>query len=410
MAGKIEKSQSYFLRAVDGEEWELWTFSEGKLPQFVRRLPAPAEAPGNTIVALPAQQTVTFPAWVATADREVIPEILHLQLEKRGLLSKNGSGSTMDYRVIETHDNRALAVATVLQPDFPEELTFERASRFEPSVYTYALPQDRLVIWREKGRLAVAATRGKEPLIAQVLGDRELSETAVSELKCIVLQLQLQGFCSNLLGVHLWGSFSAEEADRLKKMLGLRVTYDPALPPPNLPAVRSSLLPPAVSVLHARKRRRSRIWSSIGLVAALYMLGIAVFAGYLYWQQRVAGNLREQIEKQSPTVAAIQKTAERWRQVEEAVNPSLYPVEVLYQVSSLLPPDGMRLTSFEVQKGKVTLRGEASTAPAAFKFAEDIKAKPELQVFNWQMPSPTLRPDGRAEFAIEGDPKFAKTD
>ena len=109
-------------------------------------------------------------------------------------------------------------------------------------------------------------------------------------------------------------------------------------------------------------------------------------------------------------MAAIQKTAERWRKVEEAVNPGFYPVEVLYQVSSLLPPDGMRLTSFEVEKGKVTLRGEASTAPAAFKFAEDIKAKPELQLFNWQMPSPTLRPDGRAEFAIEGDPKFAKTD
>jgi len=409
MAGKIEKSQSYFLRAVDGEEWELWTFSEGKLPQFVRRLPAPEEVPGNTIVALPAQQTVTFPAWVATVDREVIPEILHLQLEKRGLLSKNGSGSMMDYRVIETHDNRALAVATVLQPDFPEELTFERASRFEPSVYTYTLPQDRLVIWREKGRLAVAATRGKEPLIAQVLGDRELSETAVTELKCIVLQLQLQGFCSNLLGVHLWGSFSAEEADLLQKMLGLRVTHDP-VPPPNLPAVRSGLLPPAVSILHARRRRRSRIWSSIGLVAALYVLGIAVFVGYLYWQRRVAGNLREQIAIQSPTVAAIQKTAEQWQHVEDAVNPRFYPVEVLYQVSGLLPPDGMRLTSFEVQKGKVTLRGEASTAPAAFKFAEDIKARPELQIFNWRMPSPTLRPDGRAEFAIEGAPKFAKTD
>ena len=276
-------------------------------------------------------------------------------------------------------------------------------------MYTYTLPQDRLVIWREKGRLAVAATRGKEPLIAQVLGDRELSETAVTELKCIVLQLQLQGFCSNLLGVHLWGSFSAEEADLLQKMLGLRVTHDP-VPPPNLPAVRSGLLPPAVSILHARRRRRSRIWSSIGLVAALYVLGIAVFVGYLYWQRRVAGNLREQIAIQSPTVAAIQKTAEQWQHVEDAVNPRFYPVEVLYQVSGLLPPDGMRLTSFEVQKGKVTLRGEASTAPAAFKFAEDIKARPELQIFNWRMPSPTLRPDGRAEFAIEGAPKFAKTD
>jgi hypothetical protein len=408
MAGKIEKSQSYLLRAIDEADWELWAFSEGKRPQFIRRLPAPMEVPGDTIVALPARQTVTFPAWVATTDSDVIPEILHLQLEKRGLLSKNGSGSIMDYRIVETRENRALAVATVLQPDFPAELTFERASRFEPSVYTFSLPQDRMVIWREKGRLAVAATRGKEPLIAQVLGDRELSQTAAIELKCIVLQLQSQGLCANLLGVYLWGDFSSEETERLQKVLGLKVTHD-SVPPPNLPAVRSKLLPPEVSLLHARRRRRSRIWSAIGFLAVLYLLSIAAFAGYLYWQKKVAADLRTKIQKQAPTVAAIQTTAERWRQVEAAVNPRVFPVELLFQIASLLPPDGMRLTGFEIEKEKVTVRGEASTAPAAFKFAEDIKAKPELQMFDWQMPSPTLRPDGRAEFAIEGDPKFAKT-
>jgi hypothetical protein len=398
MAGKIDKPQSYFLRANDGEEWELWTFSEGKGPQFVRRLAAPAEAPGNTIVALPACQTVTFPSWVTTSDRDVIPEILHLQLEKRGLLTKNGNASMMDCRVIETRNDRALVIATVLQPDFPEELTFERA-----------LPRDRLVVWREKERLAVAATRGNEPLIAQILGDRELSDTAVTELKCIVLQLQLQEFCGNLLGIHLLGNFSAKEAERLQKVLGLRVTQD-SVPPPSLPAVRSKLLPPEVSILHKKRRRRRQIWWGIGFLAGLYLLGIAAFVGYIYWQRHVATGLRRQIQEQEPTVAAIQKTAERWRQVEPAVNPKLYPVELLYQASSLLPPDGMRLTRFEVEKGKVIIRGEASTAPAAFKFAEDIKARPELQMFNWQMPSPSLRADGRAEFAIEGDPKFAKTD
>ena len=409
MAGKIDKPQSYFLRADDGEEWELWTFSEGKGPQFIRHLAAPGEVPGNAIVALPVCQTVTFPSWVTTGDREVIPEILHLQLEKRGLLAKNGSGSMMDCRVIEMRNGRALVVATVLQPDFPEELTFERASCFEPSVYTLALPQDRLVIWREKERLAVAATRGNEPLIAQILGDRELSDTAVIELKCIVLQLQLQDFCGNLLGIHLFGNFGAEEAERLQKGLGLRVTRD-SVPPPSLPAVRSRLLPPEVSILHRKRRRRRQIWSGIGFLAGLYLLGIAAFVGYLYWQRQVAASLRRQIQEQEPTVAAIQKTAERWRQIESAVNPKLYPVELLYQAASLLPPDGMRLTRFEVEKGKVIIRGEASTAPAAFKFAEDIKARPELQMFHWQMPSPSLRPDGRAEFAIEGDPKFAKTD
>jgi hypothetical protein len=407
MAGEIDKSHTHFLRAVDGKEWELWTFSENRRANFVRRLSTPSEVPGEVVVALPAEYTFTFPAWLATSDRAVIPEILHLQLEKRGLLSKNSGDSVVDYRVIETRDNQTLAIATILQPEFPQELAFERVKRFEPSAYTFALPQDRLVIWREQGRLTVAATRGRDPVTVQVLGDSELSDTAALELKCIAFQLEAQRLCERFLGITLWGEFTVEESARLEQFLGLKVTRD-AVPPPNLPQIRSKLLPPEVSYLHERRRRRRRIRSGIGGLAAIYVLGVLGFIGYIYWQRHVANDLRRHIQERAPTVAAIQGTAERWRQVEWAVNPKLYPVEVLYQVAGLLPHDGVRLTAVEIQNGKVVIRGEAGTSPAAFKFAEDIKAKPDLQMFSWQMPSPTLRADGRAEFTIEGDPKIAK--
>ena len=101
--------------------------------------------------------------------------------------------------------------------------------------------------------------------------------------------------------------------------------------------------------------------------------------------------------------------AEQWRNLQWAVDPRVYPVEVLHQVATLLPPQGLRLTALELEQGKVFVRGEATGAPAAFKLAEDIKANPELQLFTWQMRSPSLRPDGRAEFVIEGSPKLAKT-
>jgi hypothetical protein len=407
MAGKIDKSHTHFLRAVDGKEWELWSFSENKRGNFVRRLSTPSEVQGEMVVSLPAEYTFTFPAWLATSDRAVIPEILHLQLEKRGLLNKNSGESIVDYRVIETRENQTLAIATVLQPEFPKELAFERVKRFEPSAYAFVLPQDRLIIWREQGRLTVAATRGCDAVAVQVLGDRELSETAALELKCIAFQLEAQRFCERFLGITLWGEFTVEESERLQRHLGLKVTRD-AVPPPDLPKVRSKLLPPEVSFLHERRRRRRRIRSAISLLAAIYVLGVLGLIGSIYWQRRVADDLRQHILAQSPTVSAIQGTAERWLQVELAVNPKLYPVEVLYQVAALLPHDGLRLTGIDIQNGKVAIRGEASTSPAAFKFAEDIKAKPDLKMFSWQMASPILRPDGRAEFTIEGDPKIAK--
>jgi len=407
MAGKIDKSHTQFLRAVDGKEWELWSFSENRRASFVRRLSTPSDVPGEMVVALPAEYTFTFPAWLATSDRAVIPEILHLQLEKRGLLTKNSPESVLDYRVIETRENRTLAIATILQPEFPKELAFERVKRFEPSAYAFALPQDRLVIWREQGRLTVAATRGRDPVAVQVLGDSELSDTAVLELKCIAFQLEAQRLCDRFLGITLWGEFTVEESERLQRHLGLKVTRD-AVPPPDLPQIRSKLLPPEVSFLHERRRRRRQIRSGIGLLVAIYVLLVLGLIGSIYWQRHVADDLRRHIQEQAPTVAAIQETAARWLEVELAVNPKLYPVEVLYQVAGLLPHDGLRLTAVEVQNGKVAIRGEASTSPAAFKFAEDIKAKPNLQMFSWTMASPILRPDGRAEFTIEGDPKIAK--
>jgi hypothetical protein len=409
MAGKIDKSHTHFLRAVDGNEWEHWTFSEKKRALFVRRLSDPSEVSGEIVVALPAAYSFTFPSWLATSDRAVIPEILHLQLEKRGLLSKNSGNSAVDYRLIDTSENKTLAIATILQPDFPKKLAFERVKRFEPSAYTLALPQDRLVIWREQGRLTVAATRGRDAVTVQVLGDSELSETAALELKCIAFQLEALHLCERFLGITLWGEFTVEECERLERHLGLKVTRD-AVPPPDLPQIRSKLLPPEVFHLHERRRRRRRIAAGIGWLAAVYVLGVLGLIGYIYWQRHIADDLRQHIQQQAPTVTAIQGTAERWRQIEWAVNPKFYPAEVFYQVSGLLPHDGLRLTAFEMQNGKVVIRGEASTSPAAFKFAEDIKAKPDLQMFAWQMASPILRPDGRAEFSIEGDPKIAKID
>jgi hypothetical protein len=255
--------------------------------------------------------------------------------------------------------------------------------------------------------LTVAATRGRDAVAVQVLGDHELSETAALELKCIAFQLEAQHLCERFLGITLWGEFTLEECERLERHLGLKVTRD-AVPPPDLPKIRSKLLPPEVSILHEKRRRRRRIRSGIGWLAAIYVFGVLGLIGSIYWQRRVVGDLRRHIQEQAPTVGAIQETADRWLQVELAVNPKLYPVEVLYQVADLLPHDGLRLTAVEIQNGKVAIRGEASTSPAAFKFAEDIKAKPDLQMFSWQMASPILRPDGRAEFTIEGDPKIAK--
>jgi hypothetical protein len=404
-----DRSQRSFVRCTPAEDWELWTFSNTKRPQFVRLIKRPAAAPGRVIAGLPVRQTVTTATWVATSDRALVPEIVELQLEQQGLIQRDGKRSAPDIRVLETQADKSLALATVLLPDLDPELAFESAVQFEPAGFTLPLPQDRLCIWREQGRIATAVTRGRNPVHLQIVGETQIGPEMIHEVRCALLHLQAQRLSGSLLGIVLWGDFSDEEVEQLQKGLELRVSLE-SLPPPTFPAAPSKLLPTEVAVLHARRARRRRIQRLLLAAAAIYVAAIAALAGYIGWQKFQLSQMRRQLAAEAPTVQAIQATADEWKKVEWAVDPQLYPVEVLYQVAALIPPQGMRLTAFEVVKGKLSIRGEASGAPAAFKLAEDIKSSPNLKLFQWQMRSPSLRPDGRAEFTIEGDPKIAKID
>jgi hypothetical protein len=404
-----DRSQHSFVRCTPADDWELWTFSNTKRPQFGRRIKEPAAAPGRIIVGLPVRQTVTTATWVATGDRALVPEIVELQLEQQGLIQRNGKRSAPDIRVLETQTDKSLALATVLLAELDPELAIESAIRFEPAGFTLPLPQDRLCIWREQGRIATAVTRGRNPVHLQILGEREIGPEMIHEVRCALLHLEMQHLCQSLLGIVLWGDFSDEEVQQLQKGLELRVSRE-AFPPPIFPATPSKLLPSEVEVLHARRARRRRIQRLLLAGAAVYLAAIAALVGYIGWQKFQLSQMRKQLATEFPTVQAIQATADEWKKVEWAVDPQLYPVEILYQVAALIPAQGMRLTAFEIVKGKLSIRGEASGAAAAFKLAEDIKASPSFKLFQWQMRSPSLRPDGRAEFTIEGDPKIAKID
>jgi hypothetical protein len=408
MAGKVERGQVSLVRCMNGS-WELWTFPASKRAQFVRRIESPKAAGGHIVVTLPLRQTVSYATWVPTADRQVVPEMVQLQLEKRGLVQRQSVASSLDVRILEVQEERSLVLAIVLLPDLAPELAVENAVRFEPEPFTLPIPQDRLVVWRERQRLAVTVSRGRDPIHFQVLSVEEVSDESVNEIRCILLQLESQRMINELLGLAVWGDFTDEEVGLLQQGLALK-TFRESVPPPSLPAIPSSLLPRQVSVLHEKAKRRRRVRRLIAAAAGAYLLGILAIIGYILWQQNRITQLQNQLSAELPTVTAVQGTADQWHKVEWAVDPKLYAVELLHQFADLLPAQGMRLTAFQIEKGKLIVRGEASTAAAAFKLNEDIKQNAALKLFRWDMKSPSLRPDGRAEFIIEGEPTVAKVD
>jgi hypothetical protein len=408
MAGKIERSQVSLVCCMNGS-WELWNFPSSKRAQFVRKIESPKAVSGQIVIALPLRQTVSYATWVPTTDKQLVPEMVQMQLEKRGLVQRQSFVSSVDVRILEVQEERSLVLAVVLLPDLAPELAVGNAVRFEPEPFILPLPQDRLIVWRERQRLAMTISRGRDPIHFQVLSAEEVSDESVNEIRCILLQLESQHMINELLGLALWGDFSDEEVAILQQGLALKA-FRESVPPPSLPATPSRLLPPQVSVLHEKARRRRRVRRLIAAAAGAYLLGILAIVGYIFWQQNRITQLQNQLSADLPTVTAVQGTADQWRKVEWAVDPKLYAVELLHQVADLLPPQGMRLTAFQIEKGKLILHGEASTAAAAFKFNEDIKQNAAMKLFRWDMKSPSLRPDGRAEFIIEGEPTVAKVD
>ncbi|WP_172683451.1 hypothetical protein [Verrucomicrobium spinosum] len=84
------------------------------------------------------------------------------------------------------------------------------------------------------------------------------------------------------------------------------------------------------------------------------------------------------------------------------MDPDTYVPEIFHRVVSLLPPEGIRLKEFGLDREKLTVAGEASTVAHAKQFQADVTGSPGLRQFAWNFPQPTILDDNRASFRAEG--------
>ncbi len=152
---------------------------------------------------------------------------------------------------------------------------------------------------------------------------------------------------------------------------------------------------------------RQRWWTWVGGLAALWMLGV----GMLYVAAAVEG---ARVETLRSTVAGLEGPAEeagvlrrRIASLEQYADRTYSALEVLREVSALLP-DGVELTSFTYRKGdRVNIRGEAGRVPPIYDFFEALEASllfvevsPEGVT---QAPGGRRRPDFRLTARLPGD-------
>ena len=409
-------SKQYLYIPCDTQDWEVWVFNpaaKGQMsaPVLDRILPDAAQNPPDGIVmALPVSQCLLLPIWVSAADPALHTQMFRAQLEKRGLPVRNGF--VFSYTTVCSIDHRVLGSVTLLPSDFPDALCIPKAKSYVIAADLLPLPENQIVLWRERGHLVLVGTRGCEPVYAQVLarhpGENCLTVSMVREIRMIQWVLMQEQVVETVSGVTLWGEWTTSEAAGGELNLPIHISPRPGPAASRIVAAmsRPPLLPlplQAAQVTVDRREKKIRL----ALIAAVGYVGlILLIAFYLHLEQAKAAKLMIAVNRDRPAADTLSRTVASWRAMEPAINPRLYIIEQFYQSASVLPGAGVRFDSFETQQTTIKIHGTARNAPTVFRFVERLKKNPSLSDYQWKMGQPKLQKDDTAEFKLEGTLRY----
>jgi len=180
---------------------------------------------------------------------------------------------------------------------------------------------------------------------------------------------------------------------------GLPVESRP-MPPPVRPTGSLECIPLPVQEVQKRRavgRRRQKIALLLAAGYFALVLLVAAHTGWLAWRTHA---LRAEVDGSADAVTQVEQTMNTWRELLPALDPRLYPIEVLYQVTAALPEDGVRLTLFQMSPREVMLNGEVTSIPVALRFQEAVTQNKNLaEFFDWT--SDQVVPTGKGNFKFQ---------
>jgi hypothetical protein len=144
----------------------------------------------------------------------------------------------------------------------------------------------------------------------------------------------------------------------------------------------------------------------MGAAAFAFVLiaALGAFAARVLMRERSIIAEEARLDSMEPELISIRDAKAAWDDILPALTPDTYPVESIYQLVVLLPPEGIRLTRFEIRQDGIVLDGEASSLGHGIEFRDKLVAAPAFKRWSWEFPQPTSLPDGRATFRAEARP------
>ncbi len=382
--------------------WRLWKPRSSSAAEEVES-PADCQSSASSLViGLPATACRSLGLILPMAEHELLGQMVETHVERHGLRTTEGALRPHRWHLLGQHSGMAVVSVDVLADPFPDHLTVNHASDYVAALRLLELPENQLIVVEEQGELVVAFSFHGKLFRSHIFAQAGATpEEVAAELRLTRLALEAQPVLGEIHGVTLVGR--GWEADRLGRLLDLPVRVVDSLPRAgHLESPRDEiLLPVSVRDARARARKRKKLLRHSILGALLYVSLVFLGMAYLrHYGQRVQ-ELQMQVDATTTPAAAVKKTAEAWKSLAPALDPNRYPMVLMAEITSLMPPSGIVLREFDGRTNDIELRGEARDAQLAYQFLEDLQKHRVLGRYSWSMPQPSVR-EKTASFRAQG--------
>ena len=395
---------------LPGEDvWEMWRSGAGGWA-LAQSAPADRNTPGNfkgaSIFGFPVTSAFAVPFRAATADQELLPDLVNVQLERQGIAPQLPAGKLYDYRVVERQENQTVVLATVLNPQKSDDLPESAPGQFEATPYLYYLPDNALVLWRELGRLVFCVTRGDQPMYYHALSESVLTEQTAVEIEQLLMPLYTQGLLEHIEQVHLWtNAVEPGGPESLAAVFGVPVRSGPR-PHPAPPAQASALEPVSVAEGKIRARQAARVRKIAVACILAWMIIPAFFAVRWFLANDDLQKTKREVASMKRQFGGVQNTIETVDKMQNLIDFDKFPIELALQtLNSLYTGNpGVRVTSVEIERGaesQITIKGESMTTQQAIAYNTRVKQNPALKNYTWK-PKTDNQKDNKVPFSITG--------
>ncbi len=349
----------------------------------------------GTVTGIEAIDFDSAPFWSLNPD--ALDEAVALRWEGYGLSAESGARLWTHWPV--TRKDKQVLVGTLA---LTAESSLSDSPGYEPSARMLSLPGNGIAVWRELGRYVAAFTRDASLLHVAVLTSRILDADAAFELRDVCAALQTHGFIGEVPAIHVWTHCEPDFAPQLACLFAESSVAKESRPDPCLPPVASGLLPVQVAVRRLQQQRSQRRMLMLAAAALAYLCFFGAWWLRLQWRDSGLNRADAEMAARQPEIDLVREAQTRWLEMETAINPDLYPVELFHQIVSLLPEEGIRLKEFQIDDGRLIVSGEAATVNQALGFKDRLAGSEPLRRYVWNFPVPTIREDNRADFRAEG--------